>query len=275
MKERLSAPHISQQVFEKIIRARVGHQRPANKNSRAESSSALKHTAEHASACFSFEPEDFIFRPEAVRRQEAQSKTAEKEQRKLSPASYPRSPQEAQAEVPAELPILPLRGVVVYPLTVLPLTVGQSRSIQLVDEAVVGKRIIGLTAAKDPSLPEPGPEDVYRIGTAAVIHRLLRVPDGTIRLIVQGIERIKIENFIQTEPYLKARVAPIPDIVEESMETEALMRNLVELFRRLVSLIPHLPDELMLAALNVEDPRQLTYLIATSIRMNVKKRRKS
>lgn len=189
------------------------------------------------------------------------------EQSSLAPQSNMN--QEARAEIPKELAILPLRNVVVYPLTVLPLTVGQPRSIQLVDEAVLGKRIIGLVASKNPSIPEPGPDDIYRTGTAAIIHRLLRVPDGSIHIIVQGIERIRIENFIQTEPYLKARITLIPDIVEKSVEMEALMRNLVELFRRLVSLAPHLPDELITAAINVDDPRQLAYLIATSIRMNM------
>ncbi|HDN81093.1 MAG: endopeptidase La [Chloroflexi bacterium] len=178
--------------------------------------------------------------------------------------------EESSVSIPGEMAILPLRKVVAYPLTVFPLSVGQPRSIKLVDDAVVGNRMIGLVAAKSADIPEPGPNDIYWTGTAAIIHRMLKAPDGTLRLIVQGVERIKIEEFIQEVPYLKAKVKPAPDIVEKTIEVEALMRNCVELFRRLVSLVPHLPEELMMAVINVDDPRQLVYLIATTIRMEVK-----
>jgi len=176
---------------------------------------------------------------------------------------------EGLVDVPREMAILPLRGVVVYPLTALPLTVGRPRSIRLVDDAVLGKRIIGLVAAKDPEKEDPGPDDVYMVGTAALVHRLRKAPEGTIILLVQGLERIKIREFTQLEPYLKARVDVAPDLVEETMEVEALMRNIVELFRRLVALVPHIPDELVMMALNVDDPRQLVYAIATYMRMDL------
>jgi ATP-dependent Lon protease len=173
--------------------------------------------------------------------------------------------------IPADLPILPLRGTVVYPLTVIPLNVGQARSIKLVDEAATSAtRIIGLMTIKDDKIEEAGPDDVYWTGTAAIIHRLLRAPDNTVRLIVQGIERIRINAFTATEPYLKADVRVAPEIVEKNVEIEALMRNTIELFRRLVSLAPNLPEELLMAALNVDDPRQLVYILATSLRMELK-----
>lgn len=178
-------------------------------------------------------------------------------------------PEESLADIPSELAILPLRNVVVYPLTALPLTVGRPRSIRLVDDAVLGKRIIGLVAAKDPEKEDPGPDEVYRVGTAALVHRLRKSPDDTIILLVQGVERIKIREFTQVEPYLKAKVEPAPDLVEETVEVEALMRNIVELFRRLVALVPHIPDELIMLALNVDDPRQLAYAIATYMRMDL------
>src|SRR5438132_10251525 len=103
--------------------------------------------------------------------------------------------------IPSELPILPLRGTVVYPLTVLPLTVEQARSIQLVDEAAVGSRVIGLLSIREDreGVELAGPDDFYAIGCAALIHRLLKAPDGSVRLIVQGLDRIRILNFIQTE----------------------------------------------------------------------------
>ncbi|GAB4544068.1 MAG: endopeptidase La [Anaerolineae bacterium] len=174
-------------------------------------------------------------------------------------------------EIPEELAILPLRGVVVYPLMVLPLTVGQPRSVRLIDDVAVGNRLVGLVASKDPELDEPDPDDVYNVGTVALIHRLIKSPDGTIRIIVQGIERIHIDEWVAEQPYLKARVTPVSDILPEEgdVEAEALMRNVVDLFGRLVALVPHLPDELMMAAASTDDPRQLVYLIGTSMRMDL------
>jgi ATP-dependent Lon protease len=171
--------------------------------------------------------------------------------------------------IPDELPILPLRGVVVYPQTAVPLTVGQPRSIRLVDEVVNGSRLIGLVTAKDPDLESPGPDDIYRIGTVASIHRLFRAPDGTIRLLVQGLQRIAIDDFTSTEPYLKAKVHAVPESVEESLEVEALTRSVVDLFTRLADLVPSIPGELITSALNVDDPLQLAYTIATYIRIDL------
>ena len=169
------------------------------------------------------------------------------------------------------LPILPLRGVVVYPMMWLPLTVGQARSIRLIDEALVDAepRIIGLFTSKDPEKDEPGPDEIYDTGTMAVVHRMLRAPDGTIRLIVQGLERIRIQEFLQTEPYLRANVLEHPDLIEDTVEIEALMRNAQDQFRQFINLVPHLPEELEMAALNVEDARQLVYLIASSLRLDI------
>lgn len=172
--------------------------------------------------------------------------------------------------IPSELPILPLRGTVVYPLTVLPLNVGQARSLRLVDEVATSpSRLVGLVTIKNDKFEDAGPEDTYEVGTVAVIHRMLRAPDGTVRLIVQGLERIRVKEFTSQEPYLKARIEPIPEKVEKSVEVEALMRNTTDLFRRLVSLAQHLPEEILMAALNVEDPRQLAYMIATSLRIDI------
>ncbi len=178
---------------------------------------------------------------------------------------------ESNPTIPSELPILPLKGVVVYPLTVLPLNVGQARSLRLVDDVVKEtNRLIGLVTIKTDKFEDAGPEDLYEIGTAAVIHRMLRAPDGTVRLIVQGMERIRIKEYSALEPYLKARIELAPEKIDKSVETEALTRNTVELFRKLVNLSQTLPEELLMAAMNVEDPRQLVYMIATSLRMDLK-----
>ncbi|MCC7164744.1 MAG: endopeptidase La [Anaerolineae bacterium] len=178
---------------------------------------------------------------------------------------------ESSSTIPGELAILPLKGVVVYPLTVLPLNVGQARSLRLVDDVVKEtNRLIGLVTIKNDKFEDAGPDDLYEIGTAAVIHRMLRAPDGTVRLIVQGMERIRIQEYTSTDPYLKARIELAPEHVDKSVEVEALTRNTVELFRKLVNLSQTLPEELLMAAMNVEDPRQLVYMIATSLRIDLK-----
>jgi ATP-dependent Lon protease len=177
---------------------------------------------------------------------------------------------EESPDIPEVVAILPLKNTVVYPIPILlPLIVGQPRSIKLVDDIMLGNRVLGLVALKDASIEEPGPDDVYGIGSVASITKFAKAPDSTIRVFVQGIERIRIVEFTQTEPYLMARVEAIPDEVDESVETEALMRNAVELFRRMSSLMPYIPEELIMAATSVEDPRQLAYLVASYTRMDM------
>ncbi len=172
-------------------------------------------------------------------------------------------------EFPEEIAVLPLRGLVVFPQTAIPLTVGQPRSITLVDDVVNGDRLVGLFTSKDPELEMPGPDDVYQYGTLASIHRLFRAPDGTIRLLVQGMKRIRLTEFTGTEPYLRARVEIIPEQVEETLEVEALVRTVGEQFSRLSELVPNIPNELVNSALNTDDPLQLAYTIATYIRINL------
>jgi len=184
----------------------------------------------------------------------------------------PHEEQEGRPTIPSELPILPLRNTVVFPFPVLtPLAVEQPRSVRLIDEVALGDRIIGLVAMHDSSVAEPGPNEVYKVGTAAIIHRLFKSPDGSIRLFIQGLERIRIDEWTSTDPYLRARVTVDPPTTEEStVELQALMRSTVDLFKRLVDLVPNLPDELSQAASNIDDPLNLVYLIASSLRMEVK-----
>jgi ATP-dependent Lon protease len=175
---------------------------------------------------------------------------------------------------PSELPILPLRGLVVYPNTAIPLTVGQPRSIKLVDDVVGDNRLVGLVTAIDPEMEKPGPKDVYKIGTLASIHRLFRAPDGTIRLLVQGIKRIRINSFTSEEPYLMGKVSEIPEKVDNDLEIEALVRNVGEKFREFAELSPNVPNELVATALNNESPLQMVYAIATYIRIDLEKSQK-
>ncbi|MGD8604630.1 MAG: LON peptidase substrate-binding domain-containing protein, partial [Anaerolineales bacterium] len=149
------------------------------------------------------------------------------------------------SEIPDELPILPLRGLVVYPFTATPLTIGQPRSIKLIDDAVAGDRLIGLVASKDPELELPGPEDLYRYGTVASIQRLFRAPDGTIRLIARGLVRFELGEFINLEPYLMAQVSLKPETYEDSLEVEAQVRAAKDLFQQIAELGPTLPREII------------------------------
>jgi ATP-dependent Lon protease len=173
---------------------------------------------------------------------------------------------EGVLRVPSEVPILPLRGLVVFPMTAVPIRVGQPRSVRLIDDAVIGKRLIGLVASRDPELEEPGPDDVYRVGTVAAVHRLFKSPDGTITLIMQGLMRIRIDEFVEETPYLTAQVSIAPEFVERSPEVEALRRSIADGFNQLTDLAPGVPDEMSSLVVNLEDPLQLVYAVANQIK---------
>jgi ATP-dependent Lon protease len=175
---------------------------------------------------------------------------------------------------PRILPVLPLRGLVVFPQTAIPLTVGQARSIKLVDDAVAGDRLVALVTAHNPELERPGPDDVYRVGTLASIHRLFRSADGTIRLLVQGLRRIRIDEFVSDEPYLRGRVVELPEIVQDDIEIEALVRSVHDKFREMADLANNLPGELVNSALSNEDPLEMAYSVATFVRLSLERAQK-
>src|SRR5690606_18034123 len=120
-----------------------------------------------------------------------------------------------------------------------------------------------------PNMETPGPDDVYRVGTLASIHRLFRAPDGTIRLLVQGLARIEVDEYVHTEPYLRAKVHAIPATIEDTIAVEALVRNGVDQFTHMADLVPSIPGDLISSALNVDDPLQLVYAIATYVRISL------
>ncbi|MCX7755691.1 MAG: LON peptidase substrate-binding domain-containing protein, partial [Anaerolineales bacterium] len=163
---------------------------------------------------------------------------------KTKPPENDPAPEQSGPKYPEVLPILPLRGVVVYPFTAVPLTVGQPRSIRLVDDVVSGDKLVGLVTAINPEIETPGPTDLYRTGTIAIVHRLLRAPDGTIRLLVQGLARFRLGEFVAEEPYLKAHIELAPEIVEQGLEIDALARNARDQFRQITQMIPSFPEEL-------------------------------
>ncbi|HMH40075.1 MAG TPA: LON peptidase substrate-binding domain-containing protein, partial [Gaiellaceae bacterium] len=177
--------------------------------------------------------------------------------------------EERQEEIvfPATLPVLPLKDTVVFPEAVTPLAIGQERSIKLVEDVVSGDRLLALVTVKDPEADQPGWDDLYEVGTAAVIHKMIKVPDGTLRILVQGLKRSKLDRQVQTDPYLVGEFVELPDEVPETPEVEALTRNVQNLFGRVIGLVPYLPEELQVAAANVDDPSALCNLVASTLRL--------
>jgi ATP-dependent Lon protease len=173
----------------------------------------------------------------------------------------------ADQPLPAALPVLPLREIVPFPDTLTPLAVGQPRSVKLVNDVLSGGRMLAMVASRDPELEEPGPDQLYDIGVVGVVARMMRVPDGTIRILVQGTERVRIGDFVAEDPYLVARIEALPDETEASPELEALTRNVQTTFSQIVDQIPYLPEELQLAVANIDDPSALSHLIAGALRI--------
>jgi ATP-dependent Lon protease len=175
-------------------------------------------------------------------------------------------------EIPPALPVLPLKETVIFPQAVSPLAIGQERSIKLVDDVVAGDRVLALVTVKDGDAEQPDWDDLYEVGTAAIVHKMIRVPDGTLRILVQGVGRIKLERRIQDEPYLVGEFGDLPDAIEETPELEALIRSVQTEFGRLISLVPYLPAELELAAANVDDPSALSHLVASTLRLKTEEK---
>ena len=173
---------------------------------------------------------------------------------------------ETEIELPATLPVLPLKDTVVFPQSMTPLAIGQERSVKLIDDVVAGDRLVALVTARDSSIEAPGWDDIYEIGTVAIIHKMIRVPDGTLRILVGGLHRIRIAKHISDDPYLVAELEAVPDENVETPEVEALTRNVQGLFSKIISLAPYLPEELSLAATNVDDPSALAHLVASTLR---------
>jgi ATP-dependent Lon protease len=185
----------------------------------------------------------------------------------MSDVEFSETPGAEIDEIPAELPVLPLKETVVFPDSMTPLAIGQERSIRLVDDVVGGERLLALVTVRDAEVESPDLDDLYEIGTAAVVHKMIRVPDGTLRILVQGLRRIRLEEPVADDPYLVARFAAVPDQAAESRELEALLRNAQGLFGRIIGLAPYLPEELQIAAANVDDPSGLCNLVASTLRL--------
>jgi ATP-dependent Lon protease len=178
----------------------------------------------------------------------------------------PPEPEDHELEFPAALPVLPLKETVVFPQSMSPLAIGQERSVRLIDDVVAGDRLLALITTRDAAIEAPTWDDIFEVGTVALVHKMIKVPDGTLRILVQGLERIKLEHRLDTDPYLLGEFSALPDLLTETPEVEALTRNVQGLFARIIGLAPYLPEELQLAAANVDDPSALCHLVASTLR---------
>ncbi len=178
----------------------------------------------------------------------------------------------APRPLPAALPVLPLRESVPLPDTLIPLSVGQERSVKLVNDALAGDRTLVMIAARDPELETPGPDDLYEVGVVGSIARMMRIPDGTMRLLVQGGQRVRVTEWKRETPYLVAAIEELPDVVRQSAKLTALTRNVQETFTSIVEQVPYLPEELQLAVANIDDPSALSHLIAGSLRLKAEEK---
>lgn len=176
------------------------------------------------------------------------------------------------SSVPSEIGIIPLRDTVIFPYMIAPLVIGRTRSLRLVDEASNSNRMVGLATQTRPDTESPAPSDLHLIGTAATILKMLKFPDGSTRILVQGVSRIKIKSYSQEEPYLKARIEPVPEVADSTVETQALLRNISETFGKIVALSPHLPDELQVAVMNIDNPSRAADLIASNINLSTQEK---
>jgi len=169
--------------------------------------------------------------------------------------------------IPAELPVLPLRDTVLFPNSFMPLAVAREASVRLIDEATTAGRMIGVFTQREASVEEPALEDMYPIGTATHVHKMFKLPDGSLRLIVQGLARIRLDRVTQTRPYLKAAVTMADEELreEDHLEIDALQRNIKSNFQQVVSLSPLLSDDLQALAANITDPGKLADFIASSL----------
>ena len=169
--------------------------------------------------------------------------------------------------IPSELPILPLRDTVLFPNSFLPLAVARESSVRLIEEAISGSKLVGVFTQRDASIEEPAQDDLHRIGTATHIHKMFKLPDGSLRLIVQGLSRLQLESVTVARPYLRARVNTADDTVREDdrLEIDALQRNIKTNFQHVVSLSPLLSDDLQALAMNIAEPGRLADFIASSL----------
>jgi len=173
--------------------------------------------------------------------------------------------------IPEILPVLPLKDTVIYPHIIVPLLITREEFVKLVDDALTADRLVAAVASRE-EVEVPEPEQLHDIGTAAAIIRMLKLPDGSMQLFVQGVQRIRVQEYVERQPYLKARVEKVKEVVEESVELEGLARNVLTQFKNMVSLAPYLPNEIFIAAMNISEPNNLADFIASNINIELEEK---
>ena len=171
--------------------------------------------------------------------------------------------------IPSELSILPLRGVVIFPSAIVPLLISRGSSLKLVDDCRKGDNLLGLATQKNPDDENPTAQALYARGCAGRILKMLKYPDGSVRILVQGVKRIEIRDYVQYDPYFRARVAQLQDVVAPSKDLDALQAHMVSQFAKFVSMVPYLPDELQGVVMNIKDPGRVSDLIASNLNISV------
>ncbi|MEW6614482.1 MAG: endopeptidase La [Thermodesulfobacteriota bacterium] len=175
-------------------------------------------------------------------------------------------------DIPHELAIIPVSDMVIYPHTLVPLAIADKRGADAVDYAMSQNRMVGAIAIRSKGKAEISEEDLYEIGSVMVVHKMLKMPDGSMRLIIQGLAKIRVTEYIQKEPFYKARIDVMPEKEEITERTEALMRTISGQYQKMVNLVPYMPDELQAAVMNIEEPIKLAYFTATMVRMKLEER---
>ncbi len=165
------------------------------------------------------------------------------------------------------LAILPVRDTVLFPNAILPLTVGRESSLELINTLPEGEKFIGVIAQRDPRVDSPQPSDLYQIGTVAFVHKIIKLPTQSLFIFVEGLQRIALEEVLQMEPFLRAKVKPLPDVVPEgkNADFDALVRSVTTLFQQAVQLSPTLSDDLQTVVMNIDDPGRLADFIAANL----------
>ncbi len=176
--------------------------------------------------------------------------------------------------IPKQLPILPIKGSVIFPDMVMPLVVEKERSLKLIDDVVVKDKLIGVVAVKDQETKDPEVDQLFEYGTAALVLKMIKLPDHGSNVLVQGLKRIKILNYVNKEPYLLAEIEVLEEKAEMDIEMEALMSNMRALFRKMIELASYLPQELGIMVMNIDKPGNLADLVGSSLNISVQDKQK-
>jgi len=169
--------------------------------------------------------------------------------------------------IPEELPILPVRDAVIFPHAVIPLTVGRESSVKLINDVQQADGMLVVLTQRDKRVDSPAPADLYEIGTVSMVHRVMKTPEGNLFVIIMGVSRARMQEFVQYDPYLRSKIGVLADEKEDEtgVDFQALRRTVVSQFERIIKLSPQLPDDLQTIVINIEDSGRLADYIATNL----------